>query len=348
MSDIMLTCILEKEEYVILHSLIKTSQSISNIYEKLKQLELYDKKNCAEYRKYLDYLKVAKEVEKEIIEGMHLDASKCLAIIQYLKNIDTKVALEDMDYIFHSNSKTLYLRRVLNLIEEKMHDDYDGMKKYDLSCMNCDELAMKEDEQLSRFETDYLDKLFIGRTIKKYIVYETRLMFLCLLNEYNENSMFKSPKKDIACIKYTCAFLNPHIEDELMENNFDIPKNVLVNSNLYAYLYNFTKEDYLELQDSYGYNHALTLINEILQYNDLYYLDSKNIWDVCVLKCMLRSYLLHLSDGSLMKLNAEYKKNLYQMAKDRIKHYVSERMINECFYNTCDDRNYQKILQLAK
>lgn len=333
----MVTCILEKEDYQVLESLFKTSESIEKIYQRLYKLEINGKKNSIEYRKYFDYLNISLEVEQRLYNENDMNAIKCSALLDYILKEKLLHCVSDDECIAKRNYKNANIRRVYNILDNKMHEDYEGMK----------DLEANDSVDETSFDKEYLDFRFRSFLVKQNIEKETNMNFLIFLNEYYNKSSFKNFRNDITRIKYYLAMINKDIESELIYNNFEIIKNVLINSNIYAYCYGMSNTDYLMLQKYFGQVNAMEQINNILKYNDLQYLDFNNSCDICIRSCLLRSYLLLLDDLTLLELNDMFKENLYKKAKEKIKHYVSESIIKDCFYNLYVDRNKQFILRLG-
>lgn len=56
---------LDKKDYNQIENLIRIGSSIETLYKKMCNLEIEEKKDTDEYKKILDYLKIALEVESK-------------------------------------------------------------------------------------------------------------------------------------------------------------------------------------------------------------------------------------------------------------------------------------------
>lgn len=331
-----MTCILEKEDYDLLDTLIRISESIGKLYQNLFQLEVNGKKNSQEYRKNLDYLMIAREVEERLYSDNDMNAIKCSELLKYMLSQKIINNISNNQSIIMPNYLEGKVRRVYNRIENKMHADSKGM------------ISLMEDTKDAEFTIprDLLELNYSKLILQKNLEKESYLLFLGILFESLPTNLSKY-KNNLLNIKYYLSFINTNVEQELLYVNFNIEDKVNVLSNLFAYCNGIDLEEYYLLQNIFGFTNSLQEVYSLLSLNDLNYLDNRYNFQAYVHSCLLRSYLTFLSDLSVLELNKKFNDLLNAKAKEKIKYYISEKIIKECFYNIYVDRNKQVVLKLV-
>ena len=307
-----MTCILEKEDYLVLESLIKTSESIEEIYHHLFRLELIDQKDSLEYQKYFDYLKIAIEVENRIYEENDFNTSKCSAFLGVLNDTFKGRFHTAFDSISIKDFKNASLYRVYNVINNRIYENDDI-----------------DDEEID--ENPY--STFIINMLEK----ETCLLLLSKIA-----SDKKLSQTNIIRIKYYLSFVNNKLENELIDSVFNVSNSVFVHSYLYANIYG-EGDKYSSLVNFYCYSGALYEIRHILAFNDND-LFKKND-NVIVRLEILKAYLALADDETMADVN-DYLNNLVydKHLEDKI---IVERLKN-LFINIQKTREKLLLLKLGK
>ena len=332
-----MTCILEKEDYVLLDSLIRISDSIGKIYQNLFQLEISGKKNSSEYIKYLDYLSIAREVEQKMYDKNDMNALKCCELLKYILSQEMMDNISDDQSLIKANYREGKVRRVYNILNGRMVDDTKGMVY----------LMRKYNETDFTIPQEVVEINYKGKVIERIIDKERNMLFLgILLHNIPENLIKRT--SDLVNLKYYLAFINIDVEQELMLSSFKVDEKVPLLSNVIADCYGMKQTEYYTLQNIYGFSHSLQQVNHLLTFDDLHYLSSECQYQSYIYSSLLRSYMTFLSDISVLELNKKFNDILNSKAKEKIKHYISERIIKRCFYNIYIDRNNQMVLKLVK
>lgn len=105
--------IIEEEKKI--EKLIEVTKSTEKLYSNLATLEIKNKKETTEFDKQLDYLSLALELEREIYNGLNLNASKSVDLYKYLKRSNKdSFLLREEELIVQSDYESLCFRRILN------------------------------------------------------------------------------------------------------------------------------------------------------------------------------------------------------------------------------------------
>ena len=312
---------LEREDYIQIEKLFKTTSSISELYTRLYKLELDNKAFSDEYNKTLDYLRISVEVEKKIYEDANLDSSKCRKWYNYIQfrelYVDKNFGIEAVLQQDYRNPEAKRIIATLaTIVGEKDHiwnvtDGYfEGIQQVDI-------IKEIRNDIFSIFETIIaLDK-----------------------NEKQD----KQVRDDFLIAKYYTSFMFKTYEEHLLENDFKIPKVPTTNSRFFIDLTKFDPTIYKSLNQKYPFG----LFND--QYKKVLYLNYDSLDEVSSsfllrLKFMI-AILIQIDNETFNMLNYTFFSELNHSTT--IDTNIVEQLILHAFEEVRKERRNKKIIRLG-
>lgn len=204
----------------LIEELVKVEKSIYDLYDNLCNLEYNNKKDTEEYSKYLDFLNIALDVERNIYNELNLDFNKSLLILNYIIENLLKQNYEKLDKCMSTSG--LYILRMFNSFKKYIVDQYDTL-----------EGTINEDFSMALITL--LNEKYYYYKMSKLIEYFEINKFIenaILKNLLNETSKFKN--KYSTKIKYITSYLNVNCECDLVRDKFNVNPNI---NNEYNYQY---------------------------------------------------------------------------------------------------------------
>lgn len=168
---------------------------------------------------------------------------------------------------------------------------------------------------------------------------DTLRCFLAILKQDNLNELSTYMKYKISC-------LFSEMEEEFLDNNFEIDTNPYISAQLYTDLFS-EKETLKAIRTSQFLENSYIQIDHFLKYSDCDLEDSKIKDDLIMRMCFLRSLLIFLdndkSNETLYQLN--------QFIMSETGYYKTKKILNlfgESFRHQKEDIKIPKILTLRK
>jgi len=337
---------LEKKDFEQINNLIKTTSSIDNLYKKIYALEIDGKKDSEDYKKLLDYLNIAIEVETKLYNEYNLNSSKCIAWAEYLLSDRLPDGFEnDMESIMKQDYSNRIIRRILSVLVHKIVSNHKNVKE-----MLPTEI-MELMKQLGMPNPDKIVSQAVYSSIEIQKAFEKDILnsYLAFLQEFLQKEEYRNFRSQLINSKYNIAFINKEIENSMISNNFDIPDTLYVNSRFVADLLQMDLDLYKLLKNSYGVKTSTQQISEIIEIGDLDYSDPIKATTSILRQCLMRAAFLLMSDEVISDVNYEFhefvedKKYLDRHPNDRI----SEQLIINCFRSIKKDKNKPNVLSLG-
>ena len=295
----------------------------------------------------MDYLNIALEVENKSYQDANLSSERCAAIFEFL--LTDRVPdgfLSDTESIMSQNYNNRVMRRILGKLIKILFSDPeysqnivpDGiMEKY----MKTDGFAF--DPSLSKS---------ISNSIKLQEALEVDMIrtYLKLLQEFVDSEKLSVYKDDLIKSKYNIAFINGRVERELINNCFEVPDILQLDSMLVAECADLDMEAYKLITNIFGSKESAGQISELLEFRDSEYKDSNKLIESILRQCLMRSAFLFMSDDSISDIYYEFYEfiegdnYLKRHPNDRI----SEQIIISCFKAIQKDRKKTSVLSLGR
>lgn len=188
---------LKKRDYELINQIIEATQIVSDIYDKLYELEKAGKKDSDEYLKIIEYLSMTiDDFEAELYQELNLTLEKGLAIIKYLKS-DILFALGKTDEMldnFSGNNRII--RRIILSVKSVMY---------------------KSKEFLN------YSKSFFNQNIIE-VQKSTKIDFNNLVIVLLQEQLAFEAKDYLLQAKYNFIFINKDLEEALIKSGFNIFK----------------------------------------------------------------------------------------------------------------------------
>ena len=279
----------------------KCNTSIFELYKKLYNLEIHGKKETEEYQKNLKYLKIAIEVMYQIYNRCGLSIQKDMEwsknIVNnlphnYSQNVDAIVKLDEMNII---------TRRMLGIFLRKIKN---ANNSYDSNTLS------KLEKYSSKLSLDYIS---LGRRYNfngcmeliKAMEFDILTLYLIFLNDLKEKySNNNEIVEGIIKSKYYLSYIDEKFEDMMIENNFELPKEIKFKSQSIANIFNIEDTYKTLVQDGCIVNMIVKefqkLINNSIPFGSV----NKNLQLKIFRETLAKAYLVMLSDKELSKLKS--------------------------------------------
>lgn len=315
-----------QEDIEQIQTLKKIVKKIEETYQTLYQLDISNKKESIEYSTAIEKLSNYILLEEEHYKYCNLSFKKIEAWKNYIleNNVSNQFNEFAIDSVINTDYKELVYKRIIQTLKYLKNQTKDAKDEYkNLGLLNPDDDA----EKIVKSTSLLIDNIEID-TIRIY------------LNLIKNNSNLD--KKDKILHIYNLCFINKNLEQELIENKFEIPNEVYITSKLIADANYLKTEDYDYIKDEYTTQNASIQILELLriknnQHKNIAY---KNL--LLFKELFLRANFAMTSDQELENFNYMYNSVLSDaLTKDS---NLSEDLITKCFLCIKKDKSRSLIL----
>lgn len=335
-----------KEELTIVESFLQVANRINNIYDNLYKLELANKKDSNEYIKELEMLKEALKTENKKYKNANLTVEQKFKIIELLSNTPNSVKNNDINSIINQDDSDKLNRRIINILVNQAVTD----KDYSSNAIPKEVFELLEEIGISINHDEISKDINNQSKIELAINNDITLVFLAILQETSLLFKYSNYKNQLQKTIYRASFINKDIENQLIDNKFNIPKNIYTSSKFIndllkteTYIYNIMLNIIIQTQIN---SHIITLLEiKDEEYND----PNANISSI-INQCYIRALLTFMTDEEIYKLNEQFHE-LIETPSYLIKHpkdRISEEAIIRCFKNIKYDKAKKRTISLNK
>lgn len=330
-----------KEELTIIESFIKSSHNIKNIYEKLEQLDINNLKNSQEYIYLINKLKEEINIENNKYKNANLTTEQKTKIIELLANNPNSSRKDNIDTIINQQDNDLITRRVFNILINQTITNID----YTKNNIPTELLEFIKDYNLSINDNKINKEINNYTQIQLAISNDINLVFLSILQDNLNLWKYSQYKNNLLKSFYSALFINKNIEEQLINNNFNIDNNVYISSKLIndllksnSTIYNIISSILVEPQlDSH--------ISNLLKIKDTEYnYPSINIYSILT-ECYIRSLLTFLTNERVQYLKNQFHYSIINPTYSKNNRNSQEIIIN-CFKNIKQDKSKKRIISL--
>ncbi len=331
----------EDEEKIA--SVAMTSLSVLDLYAKLYAIEADGNKDSDEYKKILDYLKVALEVEKSEYENIDIGFSKFLCYVSngdfVRDSLDRKLLQLGKDDMVDYNSDQLatrFLNYLINNDSKLFSTTYEIIPSGLIEIMKKAHISSPSLKIENAIRTEFEEGRIFGQDVSR--------AFQVFLNKEIETNKDPAIKDCLIYHKYKESFINPCIENELVENDFDLPECINIDTTLNAAFLGVSTEKYKKNISTLAINAALDNINELLGTKDIDYSDADTAALSIIKQCYLRANLVFMTDEDINDLKDEFIDSIQsdEYLKDYKDDHISINLITEAFNARKKDRELIK------
>ncbi len=276
---------LSKDILENIQTLLAVTSSINETYTKLDELEANDKKENSEYKSYIASLKSSLELEKSIYERFPNDLD-VLSKIEYVINDNKDYWLnfnlqENIDAILNHNN---YIKLRIHL---KLFNKMLGIKNAEFI------INTNDKDVLNKQSTRSI--LIINATV----IRDFLNTLVVILNSYLNDPKYNVIKNLLLDVKYGISYLYEEIENDFLENNFNINSDLYWVANVVADYYQLDTQKLKAIQRGTVYNLYVNKINNIIKISLDENSDKQEIFDYVIGEILVRVSLILFGDKTV-------------------------------------------------
>lgn len=323
-------------DYNDISLLIKITKNIYLYYQKLYELEIYNKKDTKEY---IDIINKITFLRKEEEKYYNLDFTKCMSYINFLNNtlVGENTNTDTTYNITNLNYTKEYLIRILSTYNNRIINSKHITKLIPLELED-----LIQDKELQKMLKD-------GMMIKNSITNDNYNIFMYFLEEEINNKENKHLKDKLIKLKYYASYINRDIEKGQLSNSFNNAE-LYLGSKFIKDLYKLDDAMYQDLTKDNNLSLAVSQLRELVKISDIEYLDDNTNISAIARCCFLRSAFINLDNDIIIALNDNFH-NIIENNIHLILHnddVISEKLIINAFNMIKEDREKPKTLSLNK
>lgn len=329
---------LTPDDYKIFRAVIKITAYIDGLYNQLYKLEIGNKKETLEYKKCIDNLSNAILKEKELYEK--IDNSLVYILNDYiLKNMIKDDLESDFESFMLHDYQNRIVRRILFTLDGKIvpliEEKEDSNSLFQLVSLVCQTKSKQK-----TFEA------IVGiKKLDKSLETDLLNTFLSFLEEHMEEQSSKI-KKEAIKIKYNVSFVNKDVEANLIEEQFNIPSDLFLNSKWNAQVLNLEANVYDLAKDIYASVIAQNQIYQLLRITDTEYKEFDQQITIIFRHCFMEAALIFMSREKVREEFDNFVKSKHYRAKYK-DNGKSVGLIEQVFSKIEDKRSKPKVISLA-
>lgn len=322
--------ILQKQDYEDISFLINVSKALGEIYKELYEIENKLGKNSKEYQECLKRLNSFIDIENNIYNGIKNSFNKCLVIIEYLEeSMKNKIDVDKYSIIFDNVYSNELLRIIIRLKKVMFESEEKIVSLIEFPDENVKQPIVKAFAYSSRiFSVAKLD------TLK---------CFLAILKKDNLNEFYTE-------MKYKISYLCPEIEEEFLNNGFEVDNNPYISAQLFT--------DFLSTDKTLLENVRLTefsdnlneQIDEFVKYVNSDLENSKIKNNLILRTYFLRSLIIFIDCDIIEKIKENFQKEIISKCDNSYLVHMkrSLNILGDCFNHQKEDIEVPKLLTLKK
>lgn len=296
---------LTKLDHEDIHVLTVITKSILESYNELIRLEANGEKNSLEYQKVMTQLKTSIQMEPVVYGRIGNSFDKVNAIVKYLIDGNQRWENEsDVELLISRDTQALIIRRIINILTSAIIVK-DDVKKELLRAMEEGRVEYHGDESMIFNVIEQIAKQVSNSSdMIEALRNDDSACFLTILQSIINSPFYKNIHPVLVSIKYYTAFIYQIIEHQMVKNNFEVPSNVYLSSNL---LCEVSKQDLFSnaiLRKKVAIDLIWNQTNLLLEkYDDDVLLNVDKKGEAYVRTCLIRTGLLSLDYDEIEKMN---------------------------------------------
>lgn len=299
-------------------------------YLKLEELETTGKQNTKAYHETIEYLKSQIEMEENAYrkycssyeEAQSLASTVCKRLYDENDIRNKKSITLENGSIFNVEFKDANNKRILDKLMDYMNRDVKGTLKT---------LTDKDDMVafLSIISNSVELEITRASAVVRAIKYDTAILVLKYLDEYINNDRYKNIREILIRMKYYIIYTKSIMEYSLINNDFELPKDIILTSKL-VHEYNTPDNinDYEDNTDLVITDDAICIFNDIANLNDLEITNPNDVGTIMRI-CFFKAYMVLISSSTSAILKEGYLKAIDtdEYKKNNKNHKITEETI---------------------
>lgn len=332
---------LNLEELQQMENILQLAQKISEIYDKLSELEINNQKNTKQYNELIKLLNNTLKQEEKIYSSINLSNDSCLKYLELIAS-QTQMPIGDnkvtttMKYMSNKAYRRVYLK-LFALLE--------STEEFQKSIMP-DPIADHFSQLDKKIKKEIIDSFNSSIKLNNSLNSDINNIFLSILEEIITSSKYKEYKNELIKAKYCIIYGHSNLEKMMIQSNFDVPEIVYTSSKITNDLlissdavYNLTK--ILQLR-----NKARIEIDTLLKIKDSEYQQKDINITAIIIQCYIRALLSLMNSNEVQTFNEEFhdKIDSKEYLKEHPTDRISEELIINCFKAFKKDKTRIRIL----
>ncbi len=268
-----------------INTLLAITSSINETYVKLKQLEIVGQKDSTEYKSTIESLKSSLDLEKSIYDRFPKDLDVLSQIehkINGNKDYWLKFNLQENINAILNYENLIKLRIQLNLFSRM------------LAIKDADFVINVNDESVLENQTPR-NILIINTSVIKDFLNTT----LVILNDYLNNPEYELIKDQLLNFKYNLSFVYEEIENDLLENNFNISNELYWEANAISDYYQLDRLKLNAIQKGTVYSIFRDKIRNIINIDNTLKSDKPKMFTYIISEIFTRVSLLFIGEETV-------------------------------------------------
>lgn len=268
-----------------INTLLAITSSINETYVKLKQLEIVGQKDSTEYKSTIESLKSSLDLEKSIYDRFPKDLDVLSQIehkINGNKDYWLKFNLQENINAILNYENLIKLRIQLNLFSRM------------LAIKDADFVINVNDESVLENQTPR-NILIINTSVIKDFLNTT----LVILNDYLNNPEYELIKDQLLNFKYNLSFVYEEIENDLLENNFNISNELYWEANAISDYYQLDRLKLNAIQKGTVYSIFRDKIRNIINIDNTLKSDKPKMFTYIISEIFTRVSLLFIGEKTI-------------------------------------------------
>lgn len=279
--------VLQLEDYQEMTKIIKTTNALNTLYDKLYDYDLSNKRNTKEYEDLLKYIFITKETESRQYAQFVKTESKAKAFYNFFSEPN------NIKYKLNTNipDKRVVKRIFFNLyVKFEIADAVEEYNRYDF-CKNTSKVDV--------YDADF--KEFCQKTkLNNYFNKDIINIMIVLLNEHIKTLKNANEYKDLLKALYDTIFHNRDIEEEILFKKYNITDDIYVKSKYEADYLDIDDFDYDDFKIMYCEKAIKDLLTEIFKLSDKRYKERKNKNNLCINILLIKACIILIGEEGLM------------------------------------------------
>ena len=278
---------IKMDKYDFVSEIIRVTKSIRHIYQELYKLDLNGNRDSSEYQKYLEYLRISREAEKDLYNECP-DVPECSRLLDVYLETKSDDSSSDRMEIFTSDENALIKRRIQAFLFS-MTDTTQDLKKMltDLSSLTGFSLPVDT----------ITEKISKSINVQESMLLDFKNTFLYFVREELKDNLMR--KDESLRLAYDLIFSDICLEGRTLSNDFRLPEHIILSVDFIMESLGMNDEEFSDLKDKNISTIVLNGISNLVSIKDEDYGNESLLTRALLLVCVIRAGLMFLSEDMI-------------------------------------------------